>query len=83
MKQKIRELLSKFGTLPVSVETLSDNADLYAAGLSSFASVQLMLGLEEAFDVEFPDQYLNRKSFASIDAINDTMGMILKSQEAA
>ena len=83
MKQKIRELLSKFGTLPVSVETLSDNADLYAAGLSSFASVQLMLGLEEAFDVEFPDQYLNRKSFASIDAISDTMGMILKSQEAA
>lgn len=83
MKQKIRELLSKFGTLPVSVETLADNADLYAAGLSSFASVQLMLGLEEAFDVEFPDQYLNRKSFASIDAISETMGMILKSQEAA
>lgn len=83
MKQKIRELLSKFGALPVAVDTLSDNSDLYAAGLSSFASVQLMLGLEEAFDVEFPDQYLNRKSFASVDAINDTMAIILKAQEAA
>ena len=83
MKQKIRELLTKFGTLPVAVDTLSDNSDLYAAGLSSFASVQLMLGLEEAFDVEFPDQYLNRKSFGSIDAIHDTMNLILKSQEAA
>ena len=83
MKQKIRELLTKFGTLPVAVDTLSDGSDLYAAGLSSFASVQLMLGLEEAFDVEFPDQYLNRKSFGSIDAIHDTMNLILKSQEAA
>ena len=28
-----------------------------------------LLGLEEAFDVEFPERMLNRKSFASIDAI--------------
>jgi acyl carrier protein len=83
MKQKIRELLAKFGTLPVSVDTLTDTSDLYAAGLSSFASVQLMLGLEEAFDVEFPDQYLNRKSFSSIKSIEETMNAILASSEAA
>jgi acyl carrier protein len=83
MKEKIRTLLTKFGSLPVAVDTLADGADLYAAGLSSFASVQLMLALEDAFDVEFPDTLLNRKSFASIDAIEETMTTILKSQEAA
>ena len=31
--------------------------------------VDELLGLEEAFDVEFPERMLNRKSFASIDAI--------------
>ena len=83
MNDTIRALLSKLGGLPVAVETLADNADLYAAGLSSFASVQLMLGLEEAFDMEFPDHLLNRKSFASIKAIEDTVKLILDGKEAA
>ena len=76
-------MLAKFGQLPVPVDTLADDADLYAAGLSSFASVQLMLGLEEAFDIEFPDSMLNRKSFASIAAIETTVKAILDGKEAA
>lgn len=77
MNETIRALLSKLGGLPVAVDTLADDADLYAAGLSSFASVQLMLGLEEAFDMEFPDHLLNRKSFASIGAIETTVATIV------
>lgn len=83
MNSTIRDVLAKFGQLPVSVDTLTDDADLYAAGLSSFASVQLMLGLEEAFDIEFPDSMLNRKSFASIAAIETTVKAILDGKEAA
>ncbi|KQM31435.1 MULTISPECIES: acyl carrier protein [Rhizobium/Agrobacterium group] len=83
MNSTIRDVLAKFGQLPVSVDTLADDADLYAAGLSSFASVQLMLGLEEAFDIEFPDSMLNRKSFASIAAIETTVKAILDGKEAA
>ncbi|MCX8254181.1 Aminoacyl carrier protein [Beijerinckiaceae bacterium RH AL1] len=69
MLQTIRALIADHGRLPVAVETLSNGQDLYAAGLTSFAAVQLMLALEDAFDVEFPEQMLNRRSFASIDAI--------------
>jgi acyl carrier protein len=83
MNDTIRTLLSKLGGLPVAVDTLADDSDLYAAGLSSFASVQLMLGLEEAFDMEFPDHLLNRKSFASIAAIEATVQIILKDREVA
>ncbi len=83
MNSTIRDVLAKFGQLPVSVDTLADDADLYAAGLSSFASVQLMLGLEEAFDIEFPDSMLNRKSFASITAIETTVKAIFDGKEAA
>jgi acyl carrier protein len=83
MNTTIREILSKFGGLPAPVDTIADDADLYAAGLSSFASVQLMLGIEEAFDIEFPDNMLNRKSFASVKAIEDTVSIILKDKEAA
>ncbi|MBB3946279.1 acyl carrier protein [Rhizobium skierniewicense] len=83
MNSTIREILSKFGQLPVPVDTIEDEADLYAAGLSSFASVQLMLGIEDAFDIEFPDSMLNRKSFASIKSIEDTVKTILDGKEAA
>lgn len=83
MKDRIRELLTQFGKLPVDVATLGDEADLYAAGLSSFASVQLMLGIEEAFDVEFPDSLLNRRSFASIQAIADALATLGVDRKAA
>ncbi len=83
MNDTIRTLLSKLGGLPVTVDTISDEADLYAAGLSSFASVQLMLGLEEAFDMEFPDHLLNRKSFASIAAIENTVLAIVEDRKVA
>lgn len=83
MNESIRTLLAKLGGLPVAVETLADEADLYAAGLSSFASVQLMLGLEEAFDMEFPDHLLNRKSFASIAAIEATVATIVGDRKVA
>lgn len=83
MNETIRALLTKLGGLPVAVDTLADDADLYAAGLSSFASVQLMLGLEEAFDMEFPDHLLNRKSFASIAAIVATVATIVGDRKVA
>lgn len=69
MLQTIRTLIADHGRLPVAVDTLSSDQDLYSAGLTSFAAVQLMLALEDRFDVEFPEQMLNRRSFASIDAI--------------
>lgn len=83
MKQKIRDILARHGGLPLPVDQLSDDADLYAAGLSSFASVQIMLAVEEAFDVEFPDNLLNRKSFQSIAAIARTVEGLVGSAEAA
>jgi acyl carrier protein len=83
MNETIRGLLGKFGGLPLAVDQIADDADLYAAGLSSFASVQLMLGIEDAFDIEFPDNLLNRKSFASIAAIEKTVDMITNNRKVA
>ncbi|MFE0016684.1 acyl carrier protein [Mesorhizobium sp. NPDC059054] len=83
VKAKIREVLAARGGLPGGIEALSDQSDLYAAGLSSFASVQIMLALEEAFDLEFPDSLLNRKTFQSVDAIATAVQGILSGAQAA
>ena len=83
MNETIRELLKKHAGLQVDVGGLDGGADLYAAGLSSFASVQLMLAIEERFDVEFPDSLLNRKSFQSVDAIARAVASLVGNAEAA
>jgi len=69
MTDAIRSILGENGWLSVDVAALADDADLYAAGLTSMASVSLMLALEERFDVEFPERMLRRKTFESISAI--------------
>jgi acyl carrier protein len=83
MTDTIRELLKKHAGLQVDIDALGESADLYAAGLSSFASVQLMLAIEEHFDVEFPDSMLNRKSFQSIEAIARTVSSITEDRKVA
>jgi acyl carrier protein len=65
----IREVLRDHGRLAVDVSSLGDQSDLYDAGLTSHASVNLMLALEERFEIEFPERMLRRGSFASIAAI--------------
>jgi acyl carrier protein len=69
MKDKIRAILAAECQLPVDAATLQDDDDLYAKGLTSFASVQLMLGLEDGFNVEFSEKMLSRRTFQSIASI--------------
>lgn len=66
---RIREVLRDNARLPVDVEQVADDADLFQAGMSSHASVNVMLALEDAFDIEFPDQMLKRSVFGSIAGI--------------
>ncbi len=69
MNDRIRAILKEHGRLAVDITTLADDADLYEAGMTSHASVNVMLALEGAFDVEFPDRMLRRGVFESVTAI--------------
>ncbi len=65
----IREIIDARGLLPVSARTLAPNANLYDAGFSPFAAIQLTLALEKTCGVEFPRRMLRRQSFSSLDSI--------------
>jgi acyl carrier protein len=69
MTEDIRAILREHGRLGVDVDRLADETSLYDSGLTSHASINLMLALEERFDVEFPERLLRRGTFASIAAI--------------
>ncbi|POR50878.1 acyl carrier protein [Bosea psychrotolerans] len=76
MKNRIRDILKTTARLPIDVATLADDADLHNAGLTSFGTVELMMALEEAFEVEFPDKMMNRRNFASVVAIENAIQSI-------
>jgi acyl carrier protein len=66
---EIRRVLNDAGRLPLDANTLDEHADLYLAGMSSHASVDVMLELEDTFEIQFPAQMLNRSVFESVAAI--------------
>ena len=80
MGTEIRQLIAQHARLAVAVDTLADDASLYEAGMTSHATVNLMLALEGSFDVEFPDSMLRRSVFESVAAIEAALSEI---QQAA
>jgi len=81
MKTRIREIIAEVVDLPAGIEAISDSADLHDAGMTSFDAVQLMIALEDAFDIEFPERMLNRKLFSSIGSIDAALGELLGESE--
>ena len=81
--EKVREIVSLHGRLSAPVDQLSDDSDLYNAGLTSLATVGLMLALEDGFDIEFPDSMLSRKTFGSIASLASAVEQLADKQAAA
>ena len=73
-RPEIRRVLRDHGRLPVDIDSLDDQDDLFRAGLTSHASVNVMLALEDAFDIEFPDDMLKRSVFENVAAIAAAVG---------
>ncbi|MBI3214158.1 MAG: acyl carrier protein [Mycobacterium sp.] len=73
MQDRIREVLAAHGRMAVDPHTVDSDADLYQLGLTSHASVNVMLALEDEFDIEFPDESLKKSTFASVENITQVV----------
>jgi acyl carrier protein len=83
MKNALRRILTESARLDVPADSLADDADLYAAGLSSLATVHLMLAVEDEFNIEIPDRMLTRRLFSSIDSLAAAVTELQLAQAAA
>jgi acyl carrier protein len=77
----IRSILAKHGRLSVDAAGLEEDANLYNAGLTSLATVGVMLALEDHFDIEFPEAKLSRKTFESLEAIAEAVAELVERDE--
>jgi acyl carrier protein len=83
LRSEVREVLRDHARIPGGIDRLDDNADLFRAGMSSHASVSLMLALEDAFEVEFPDVMLRRGVFESVSSIAAAVAELRAPAQAA
>lgn len=83
MIEQIRKTLHQYAHLNRDVSTIPEDADLYACGLTSHATVNLMLGLEDTFNVEFPERMLRRRTFETIANIQESIAELTAGQPAA
>jgi acyl carrier protein len=69
LDQKIAELAREFAPALPDDPARARDANLQEAGLTSMATVKLMLAIEAAHDVAIPDAELTPENFRSIAAI--------------
>jgi acyl carrier protein len=75
-------VIADYAELAVDVSTLTDADDLYESGMTSHASLEVMLALENEFDVEFPDRLFHRGVFQSVSSLKAAIGELTSSAVA-
>jgi acyl carrier protein len=65
----VRDALTKYGNLAVDVSLLGVDDDLYVVGLTSHATINVMIAVEEAIGAQFDEQLMTRSTFKTIDAL--------------
>jgi len=77
LRLAVRSVLAQHGKLSVDANQISDETDLYYAGLTSLSTVTIMLALEDQFDVEFSDSMLSRATFQSVESLSIAIESLL------
>ncbi|MGI4816198.1 MAG: acyl carrier protein [Janthinobacterium lividum] len=83
MKAALREILRDIAHIELPADGRSDGDDLYEAGLSSLTTIQLMLAIEKHFDIEIPDEMLNRYLFQSVDSLAEAVDQLKQTEQSA
>ena len=80
LRSRIRSILREHGSFAQDPGEIGDDADLYQLGMTSHASVRVMLALESAFEIEFPDRMLTKSVFESVAAIGRAIEELLQAK---
>ena len=77
-EEAVRNILTEHSKLAIDLNSIASDSDLYEAGLTSLTTVNVMLAIEDHFDVEFEDSMLARSTFQSVDSLVDAVEILLE-----
>ena len=67
----------------MAVDDVDPEADLYELGMTSAATLNVMLALEETFDIEFPEDLLERAVFGSLATLGSAISGLVDQRRTA
>ena len=76
-EEAVRTILAEYSKLSVDVGSLKNDSDLYDAGLTSLTTVNVMLAIEDHFDIEFDDSMLSRATFQTVETLVEAVEVML------
>ena len=73
LKQQLKKLLVEGLKLEVAPEEIEDSAPIFVEGLGldSIDALELVVLVEEEFQVAIPDEEVGKQAFASVEALAD------------
>lgn len=77
-KESVRQLIATYAKLNADIGDLADSSNLFDAGLTSLNTVNLMLAIEDEYDIEFDDDSLRRETFESVDALTAVVNGLIQ-----
>ena len=81
--EEIRRIVGSYGRLSVAVEDVGPEDNLFRLGMTSQATLNVMLALEEAFDIEFPEELLEGPIFESFSSIETAISGLVDQRRTA
>lgn len=77
ISEEVRSILRVNGGLETDATQLASETDLFAAGMTSHANVNVLLALEDSFGIEFPEELVDRRTFRSVGTISEAVADLL------
>ena len=84
IEHRVKQVIIRTLSLEVTPEEIDDEDALFGGGLglSSMATIELIVGLEEEFDLEVPDEDLRVELFESVKTMADYVRTALEGATA-
>jgi acyl carrier protein len=80
---RIKKVIIRVLDLEIEPEEIDSQAQLFGGGLglNSMATIEIIVGLEEEFEIEVPDEDLRVELFDSVQAMADYVESVLQSPD--
>ena len=80
IEHRVKQVIIRTLSLEVDAEEIDDEDELFGGGLgiNSMATIEIIVGLEEEFGIEVPDEELRVELFDSVKTMADYVRAVLQ-----
>jgi acyl carrier protein len=79
LQSSVRTLIAENSGVEL-LDSISNTDDLFAAGLQSLDCVRILVAVEDEFDIELPNDIIERKLFCTVENLSQAVAGLVGEQ---